>query len=72
MKIRVYRILKNIIILGTGGNSIDILDAINEINLISKKYNCIGFLDDDENLHGNIWALVISFLYLGLASPICS
>lgn len=39
--------MKNIIILGTGGNSIDILDAINEINLITKQYNCIGFLDDD-------------------------
>ncbi len=39
--------MKNIIILGTGGNSIDILDAINEINLISQQYNCIGFLDDD-------------------------
>jgi len=45
--------LKNIIILGTGGNSIDILDAINEINLISKKYNCIGFLDDDISKKGS-------------------
>ena len=45
--------MKNIIILGTGGNSIDILDAINEINLISKKYNCIGFLDDDISKKGN-------------------
>jgi len=45
--------LKNIIILGTGGNSIDILDAINEINLISKKYNCIGFLDDDVSKRTN-------------------
>ena len=45
--------MKNIIILGTGGNSIDILDAINEINLISKKYNCIGFLDDDTSKKGS-------------------
>ncbi len=45
--------MKNIIILGTGGNSIDILDAINEINLISKKYNCIGFLDDDISKKGS-------------------
>ena len=45
--------LKNIIILGTGGNSVDILDAINEINSISKKYNCIGFLDDDISKKGS-------------------
>lgn len=45
--------MKKIIILGTGGNSIDILDAINEINLISKKYDCIGFLDDDISKKGN-------------------
>ena len=45
--------MKNIIILGSGGNSIDILDAINEINLISKKYNCIGFLDDDISKKGS-------------------
>ena len=45
--------MKKIIILGTGGNSIDILDAINEINLIRKKYNCIGFLDDDISKKGN-------------------
>lgn len=39
--------MKKIIILGTGGNCIDILDAINEINLISHQYECIGFLDDN-------------------------
>ncbi|WP_041660191.1 NeuD/PglB/VioB family sugar acetyltransferase [Arcobacter nitrofigilis] len=38
---------KKIIILGTGGNCIDILDAINEINLIRQTYKIIGFLDDD-------------------------
>lgn len=40
---------KKIIILGTGGNCIDILDAINEINQIKKTYEIIGFLDDDMN-----------------------
>ena len=45
--------MKKIIILGTAGNSVDILDAINEINLISKKYQCIGFLDDDIEKKGN-------------------
>ena len=46
--------MKSIIILGTGGNCIDILDAINETNLRSREivYKCAGFLDDDENLRG--------------------
>ena len=44
---------KKIIVLGTGGNSIDILDTINEINLIEKKYECIGFLDDDVSKRSN-------------------
>lgn len=41
--------LKKIIILGTGGNSIDIVDTINEINKSSQMslYGCTGFLDDD-------------------------
>lgn len=51
--------LKKIIILGTGGNSIDIVDTINEINESAPMplYECIGFLDDDKahrnkNIHG--------------------
>lgn len=51
--------IKKIIILGTGGNSIDILDTISEINKSSPSplYECIGFLDDDrthrnKNIHG--------------------
>lgn len=42
--------IKKIIILGTGGNSIDVLDTINEINKSSPMslYECIGFLDDDK------------------------
>ncbi len=45
---------KKIIILGTGGNSLDVLDAIHEINANSKtaKYRCIGFLDDNQDLWG--------------------
>ncbi len=45
---------KKIIILGTGGNCIDILDTINEINRISrrKRYECVGFLDDDPSRLG--------------------
>lgn len=44
--------LKNIIILGTCGNCIYILDTINEINFIEPTYNVISFLDD-ENKHGS-------------------
>ena len=41
---------KSIIILGTGGNCIDILDTINDINNSQRKniYKCIGFLDDNK------------------------
>src|SRR5262245_2576614 len=48
--------VKKIVILGTGGNSIDILDAINDINLqnSSRVYECIGFLDDNQSLWGKI------------------
>jgi sugar O-acyltransferase (sialic acid O-acetyltransferase NeuD family) len=41
--------VKKIIILGTAGNSIDILETINELH---PKYKCIGFLDDDETKLG--------------------
>jgi sugar O-acyltransferase (sialic acid O-acetyltransferase NeuD family) len=51
--------VKDILILGTAGNSIDILDTINQINSCSRQsiYRCMGFLDDDlqrrgELLHG--------------------
>jgi sugar O-acyltransferase (sialic acid O-acetyltransferase NeuD family) len=45
---------KEILILGTGGNCIDILDTIQEINSSRGpiRYRCIGFLDDDsDRLH---------------------
>jgi len=40
---------KKVLILGTGGNCVDILDAINEINLAAQEivFECVGFLDDD-------------------------
>lgn len=46
--------IKNVIILGTAGNAVDILDAINEINVTVSKplYKCIGFLDDNITLFG--------------------
>jgi len=43
--------MKKIVILGIGGNCIDILDTINEINRAGnkQKYKCVGFLDDNKN-----------------------
>jgi sugar O-acyltransferase (sialic acid O-acetyltransferase NeuD family) len=43
-----------VVILGTGGNSIDILDTINDINSQASRdiYACVGFLDDNEALWG--------------------
>jgi acetyltransferase EpsM len=45
---------KDIIILGTGGNCIDILDMINDINAVHGHsiYTCRGFLDDDDKKWG--------------------
>ena len=45
---------KKIVILGTGGNCLDILDAINDVNDARREkiYECIGFLDDDEQKWG--------------------
>ena len=53
---------KKLIILGTGGNSVDILDAVNERNAYSKipQYECIGFLDDDQQQWGKeIWGVQV-------------
>jgi sugar O-acyltransferase (sialic acid O-acetyltransferase NeuD family) len=46
--------MKKIVILGTGGNSVDILDTIHDINAThsTQVYECVGFLDDNESLWG--------------------
>lgn len=43
-----------IVILGTGGNCVDILDLLRDINAAAdgRRYRCIGFLDDDEETWG--------------------
>lgn len=45
---------KKIIILGTGGDSIDILDTLRDVNDARRNivYECIGFLDDDPQKAG--------------------
>ena len=42
----------DLIIIGAGGTSLQISQIIDDINAINKKYNMIGFLDDDENKIG--------------------
>ncbi|MFC7685718.1 NeuD/PglB/VioB family sugar acetyltransferase [Ureibacillus sp. GCM10028918] len=44
--------IKKIIIFGTGGNCIDILDIINDINKTKFTYHCSGFLDDNPEQWG--------------------
>jgi sugar O-acyltransferase (sialic acid O-acetyltransferase NeuD family) len=43
-------------ILGTGGNSVDILDTLHDANDAAGRtlYDCVGFLDDDEALWGSV------------------
>jgi sugar O-acyltransferase (sialic acid O-acetyltransferase NeuD family) len=45
-----------IVILGTGGNSVDILDTVHDFNDASDRlaYDCVGFLDDNEVLWGSL------------------
>ena len=52
--------MKRIVILGIGGNCIDILDTINAINKVHSTYDCIGFLDDNpENLGKSIYGIEV-------------
>lgn len=48
--------MKKLIILGTGGNCIDILDTVNDINENNGHaiYQCIGFLDDNQENWGKV------------------
>ena len=48
--------MKKLIILGTGGNCIDILDTVNDINENNGHtiYECIGFLDDAQENWGKV------------------
>jgi FlaA1/EpsC-like NDP-sugar epimerase len=45
---------KPIIILGTGGSSLDLLDTLYTLNGLGTEagYDCLGFLDDDEHKWG--------------------
>ncbi len=45
---------KKIVLLGASGGCVDVLDTLYDINLSSpfRRYDCVGFLDDNEDLHG--------------------
>ncbi|MBW4054700.1 MAG: acetyltransferase [Proteobacteria bacterium] len=45
---------KKLVILGTNGNCVDMLDAIDAINAYEGHvvYECVGFVDDNPSLHG--------------------
>lgn len=47
--------MKRLIILGTGGNCLDILEAVLAINSEAGGgvYECAGFLDDNQSIHGS-------------------
>jgi sugar O-acyltransferase (sialic acid O-acetyltransferase NeuD family) len=47
---------KRVVILGTGGNSIDILDTLHDVNDTAGRsvYDCAGLLDDNEALWGTL------------------
>jgi sugar O-acyltransferase (sialic acid O-acetyltransferase NeuD family) len=40
--------VKNLIILGTGGSSYDVLDIVDRINAVSPRWRIFGFLDDSK------------------------
>ena len=53
-----------------GGNSLDILDTINDINLAfgRVKYECVGLLDDEQSNWGNVFLRIEALGGLDMAS----
>jgi len=46
--------MKNLVIIGAGGFGREVAWLVERINRINPTWNLIGFIDDDEKLHGNI------------------
>jgi len=65
-----------VVILGTGGNSVDILDTIHDLNdrAATPVYECCGFLDDNAALWGTVihGVKVLGPLASAPAQPDCS
>lgn len=57
--------MKDLIILGAGGTSFDLIDIAVAMNKIQKKWNILGFLDDNVELKGK---MVYGFPVLGTIS----
>jgi sugar O-acyltransferase (sialic acid O-acetyltransferase NeuD family) len=47
---------QRVVILGVGGNSVDIVDTLHDLNDAAGEavYECVGFLDDNEALWGSV------------------
>jgi sugar O-acyltransferase (sialic acid O-acetyltransferase NeuD family) len=45
--------VKDLIILGAGGTGREVAEAIEDINSFGRKWNLVGFLDDDPQKHGS-------------------
>lgn len=46
---------KKIVVIGTGGNSVDLVEIIQEISeLGNQKYEILGYIDDNEQLHDSV------------------
>ena len=43
---------RDLVILGTGGTCIDVLDIVDEINAVDAQWRVVGFLDDAPERHG--------------------
>jgi sugar O-acyltransferase (sialic acid O-acetyltransferase NeuD family) len=44
--------MKDVVIIGAGGFGREVTWLIEDINKVKKEWNIIGFVDDDENIHG--------------------
>jgi sugar O-acyltransferase (sialic acid O-acetyltransferase NeuD family) len=49
---RDQRMVRDLLILGAGGSGREVAEAIEDINSLGRKWNLLGFLDDDAEKHG--------------------
>lgn len=46
--------MKKLVIIGSGGFCKQVIEVVEEINTIKQKYNLIGIIDDNKELHGTM------------------